>query len=500
MLEYPKKLIDFLSHSDSKKLGLFNKILSNPNKYNKSICLIGDDNIKMFNTINWCDPLTLSQKLYWIKNELYETPKCVYCESPLKWISSLHKYNDKFCNAKCMGNHKRENNVVRFDLEKAKELYLNKQMSVNRIAKEFGHISNVTIMKYLSECVDIRSHSENIKLNHYSGPYKGPKIIYDSTVLIDQYNSGITIRSLASIYNCHPETIRRLLNQAGVNTHQKTSEPEKIIKAILDNHNIKYEQHNRKIIHPKEVDFYIPEFRIGIEVNGLYRHSLIAGKKEKSFHYDKFKGCEEKGIQLLQFWDSEIYENKNTIESFILNKCGQTKNKIYARKCIIKEISSTDAQIFCASNHLQGSSTRMNFNVGLVYNNEVVSVLICAIKNNKCKLHRFCNKLNTNVVGGFSKLLKTLPESINTIVTYSNNSYSNGELYRANGFKETTFSLDLHYTDYKQLLNRRSFQKKYLDKKLDIFDVCKTEQQNMIDNGYDVIWGPGIKTWIKEVE
>lgn len=74
---------------------------------------------------------------------------------------------------------------------------------------------------------------------------------------------------------------------------------ETIMKDILDNLKINYIQHNRKIIGPKELDFYLLDYKIAIECNGTYWHST--DKKDKDYHINKFNLCKDKGIELLSF-------------------------------------------------------------------------------------------------------------------------------------------------------------------------------------------------------
>lgn len=50
---------------------------------------------------------------------------------------------------------------------------------------------------------------------------------------------------------------------------------ETIMKDILDKLNIEYIQHDRKLIGPKELDFYLNNYKIAIECNGTYWYSLI---------------------------------------------------------------------------------------------------------------------------------------------------------------------------------------------------------------------------------
>ncbi len=54
----------------------------------------------------------------------------------------------------------------------------------------------------------------------------------------------------------------------------------------------------------------------------------------------------------------------------------------------------------------------------------------------ECKLHKFCNKKFTNVIGGASKLLKYFIYKYNSkkILYYANIKYSTGTLYKKLNF------------------------------------------------------------------
>ena len=86
----------------------------------------------------------------------------------------------------------------------------------------------------------------------------------------------------------------------------------------------------------------------------------------------------------------------------IKNKLNLINNKIYARKTILKEVSSKDSILFLNDNHLQGAS-HAKYRYGLYYKNELVSLITITSKG---EIKRFCSKINTNIIGGFSKLFK----------------------------------------------------------------------------------------------
>lgn len=80
-----------------------------------------------------------------------------------------------------------------------------------------------------------------------------------------------------------------------------------------------------------------------------------------------------------------------------------TENKIFARKCEIKEISSKESKNFVNQNHIQGNAPS-TIKIGLFFKEKLVSVMTFGkrpmFNSNEYEIIRFCNILNTMVVGG----------------------------------------------------------------------------------------------------
>lgn len=195
---------------------------------------------------------------------------------------------------------------------------------------------------------------------------------------------------------------------------------------------------DRTILGGKELDIYIPSKNIAIEINGLIWHSEKFNK-DNAYHAKKTELCEKQGIRLIHIFEDEIEFNFNIIKSRLMHLFGVIDNKIYARKCIIKHINNKISKEFINQNHIQGY-TNSQYNIGLYYNDELVSVMsFCKQRinvgrksnTNEWELLRFCNKLNTTVVGGASKLLKFFIKEINpeNIISYADRRWSNGNLY-----------------------------------------------------------------------
>lgn len=255
---------------------------------------------------------------------------------------------------------------------------------------------------------------------------------------------------------------------------------------------------SRNLIGSKEIDIYLPKFKLGIEFNGLYWHS--DNFKEKDYHYKKTKSCQENDISLIHIWEDDWINKKDIVKSIILNKIGLIKKKIYARKCIIKEITNKESNIFLENNHIQGKCNA-NKCVGLFYENKIVSLMTFGKRRINSKLNleliRFCNLLNTNVIGGASKLFNYFIKNntFDKITSYSDQSIFNGNLYEKLGFfNDGETSLNYYWTDLKRKYHRFNFNKKKLISMG--YDKNMTENKIMKSIGYYKIWSCGQIRWI----
>lgn len=304
------------------------------------------------------------------------------------------------------------------------------------------------------------------------------------------------------------ELCTRLLPIGKDNTKNTTLEI--FIKNILSD--IECESNNRTILKPKELDIYIPSKNIAIECNGVFSHSTRY--KTNLYHLNKYLECQKQNIRLLTIWEDWIKNKPEIVESLIKNKLGLNNNTIYARKTIIQEIDSKTCNTFLDNNHIQGRSAA-TVRLGLYYNDELVSIMTFSpprvnmgSKNHKqqWELVRFCNKLNTRVVGGASKLLKYFIKNYQptSIVSFSMNDISDGGLYEKLGFKtDNKVTQSYWYIEPCTLkrYHRTSFTKQAIVKKgwKDKIDNTWTEKQAMEEQGYYCIYDTGQLKWVLEL-
>ena len=255
----------------------------------------------------------------------------------------------------------------------------------------------------------------------------------------------------------------------------------------------------RSVISPYELDIYLPELNLAFEFNGVYWHSELY--KEKNYHKIKSDLCDNKGIQLIHVWEDDWTYKQEIIKSMILNKLKLNSNKIFARKCEIKEVSNNKLiSIFLESNHMQGyigSSVKL----GLFFNNELVSLMTFGKKRkimnyksreNEFELLRFCNKLNTTVVGGATRLFNNFIKIYDPVevLTYADRSYSNGNLYNQLGFTFISKTDPNYYYIIDGVRKHRfGFRKDILIK--EGHDPSKTEDEIMSSKNIKRIYNAG---------
>ncbi len=218
--------------------------------------------------------------------------------------------------------------------------------------------------------------------------------------------------------------------------------------------------------------------------------------------------CDKLNIQLIHIWEDDWNIKKNIVKSIILNKLNKSNNKIYARKTKIKEIFDNKlVREFLDNNHIQGY-VNSKINIGLFYNDELISLMtfgkprkiMNSISNDDYfEMYRFCNKLNTNIVGGSSRLFSFFIKNYNfqKIISYSDRSYFNGNNYLKLGFNfYNKTSPNYYYVINGKREYRFKFRKDILIK--EGYDSDKTEHQIMLDRNIYRIYNSGNLKFVYE--
>lgn len=97
------------------------------------------------------------------------------------------------------------------------------------------------------------------------------------------------------------------------------------VKKQLDNLGIKYEQqkycYNKRMKKGFYIDFYLPDYKIMLECNGTYWHSLKERKNRDELLKDLVENQKNskkfKDLKVIFLWDNEINSNENLVSEVL---------------------------------------------------------------------------------------------------------------------------------------------------------------------------------------
>jgi hypothetical protein len=450
---------------------------------------------------------------------LREIRKCIVCENEFEVKKSQQK---KICSTDCrkIWNSIDINKINRIEAGKKKLIEIHGVDSIFKTDGYTARYKNIMVDKYgvdnpMKHQQFVNNLQGTLKLKQLSSLI--PKLDNNNLVLLDEYsvnkNGNTSLPYTFKCLSCDNIFTSTVMGCGRIPICRKcfpilkNSKLEESIRDFLNENNIAHLDNDRKTLNGKEIDLLIQPHQLGIEINGNYYHSEIGGGKNKYYHLDKSKLANVTGIKLIHIFEDELLYKKDIVISRLSNLLGLNRTKIYGRKCVIKEINKKESTIFLKSNHIQGNSID-TIRLGLFYNNELVGLMTfgglrkalgSVVCNGTYELTRFCNKLDTSVIGGFSKLLKYFISTYkpNKIITYADIRWSgldNTEtVYSKNGFKYIGNTPPnywyLKVNEYNYRFHRFNFRKNILIK--EGHNPNLTEFEIMQLKGYDKIWDCG---------
>ena len=207
-----------------------------------------------------------------------------------------------------------------------------------------------------------------------------------------------------------------------------------------------------------------------------------------------------KGIQLLQFWDTEIYSKEGIVQSLISAKCGKSKTVVPARKTRLVEVPFQTAQLFHQDNHLQGTIARSQglVNIGLAFEDKLIAVISLGNHHRQITqtvLSRLTFKQGTMIIGGSEKLFKQAIQEVSNrpIVTFSDNRISFGKVYEKLGFQQDKIiNPDYFWVTKDEIVKKQTGKKEYFMKR---GGVGNTEVECAESLGFHQVFDAGKVRW-----
>lgn len=330
------------------------------------------------------------------------------------------------------------------------------------------------------------------------------KELQDKNWLEEQFKTK-TLSEIAEIIGVSNWHIQEAFKRHDLKCYDKISSYERRVVEYIQSLGItNIVQSCRNIIGPKEIDIFLPDYNLAIEVNGEMWHSTKFQRCGPSYHIDKTMGCLNQGITLFHIWVRELDEKPQIIYNKIKNFVGKNTEKIFARKCSIVEYKQCKS--FFDNNHIQGGYDLGDIRIGLKYNDEVVACMcLKTLENNVLELTRYATLNNLNVVGGFSKLLSYVINQVkpSIIETWSNGRFHKANnVYSKNGFVERYWSSPNYFyigEGNGEIRSRISCQKHKLSKVLPLFDASLSEVENMRNNKFHQVFDCGHVKYVLNV-
>lgn len=330
-----------------------------------------------------------------------------------------------------------------------------------------GHHHSTETKKLMSEKAKLSWQNNSIrkeKLIQYNYSRKGTKKggVYEK---LNKWSLSFYCKLSKEYFNKTPA----LLNEEEIsfldNLSQKKSRPENELYSYISSiYQGDIVRNSRKIIKNKELDIFIPKKNIAIEFDGLFWHSEFTGTN-KNYHLDKTLECEKLGIRLIHIREDQWRLKQDICKSILASALGIYQVKYFARKLQFREVPKKEAKSFFEANHLH-SSTNFTRAFGL-YDKDILVQCVSfrrsfADKGKDLELARMASLLNTQIVGGFSKLMKhSLTElNANSCVSYIDKAVYNGSGYKGWKIVKENTGIAYHYTDFKNVYNRQQFMKK----------------------------------------
>jgi hypothetical protein len=425
--------------------------------------------------------------------------KCDVCgkEKEIRYFvfyKNYKKYNIYSCSQKCCQEKINKTNIEKYGCERPiQNINIRKKLEKTCIDKYgFGVVSknNEIINKSKNKQMQwllkkynylninyIKNHTANFKCDNG----QNHSFDIDFGLLGNRVKYKTIICTICNPLNSYSKSGREIKFQ-------------KFIEEIYDDEIL----FNTTNIIEKELDIYIPKLKLAFEFNGVYWHNELY--KPNNYHQEKTEISEKHGIRLIHVYEDDWIYKQDIVKSRIISIVGKSE-KIMARKCEIKEIKNNNlVRSFLEKNHIQGF-VGSKIKIGLFCNDEMVSLMTFGnlrkplgykFVEKSYEMLRFCNKLNTNVVGGASKLFKYFIEHYNPkeVISYADRSWSQGNLYKKLGFMlECKTKPNYYYVVDGVRKYRFGFRKDKLVK--EGYDPNKTEKDIMLEKNIYRIYDSG---------
>ena len=237
----------------------------------------------------------------------FPNQKCPVCNKELSIANLRHQFNIQkisCCSKECQYKQA-ENTIIQKYSQKENFLNLIKEKAKQTIRERYG-VDNYT------QTLDFKNKFRETQLLKY-----GVENPVQSEIVKNKIKST----------NLKRYGVEQNLNLIHISPVQKLElDVLQFLKSIF---NGKIETSKWGLISRYQLDIYIPDLKLAIEVNGDYWHQKDYLKDKCFKQLNKTNLCEQKGIRLIHIWEHEWHSNKEFIKSLLKL---YLKNKIHSNE------------------------------------------------------------------------------------------------------------------------------------------------------------------------
>jgi len=426
---------------------------------------------------------------YWYHNyfnfeyrDIKKTVKCKYCEWETEDINNL---------SGAYMNHMINTHDI--DIDKYLNEYPNDKIFFKNYVRKIerneflddkdNHVECKICGERLKKITQSHLDNHNITLFEYKKKYK----LYNPKDYISKTSHDIILVNRKE--NFFPKKI-----------HKRSKGENEIIK-FLNFHNIKTIPNERNLLDGFELDIYLPEYKIGIEFNGVYFHSEYTGKKDIEYHKSKTNILESKGIKLIHIFDVNYEKCTKKINRMLLDFIGINLIKINTDNNIVNYIDENKKNEFIRNNTINVID-KSEYCISTIINEKIFSILCFDYIENKIKINNYICKIGYRIEDDHILMFESIKTKFkfDQIIGYYNKLWNDfdGNFFEKLGFKKNkNIDPDFYYIKYNgidknMLINKNFYTKEYLKERFkDIYSDILSVDELFNKAGYDKIWDSG---------
>jgi hypothetical protein len=309
---------------------------------------------------------------------------------------------------------------------------------------------------------------------------RGNKYMWKCMVCDSEFSDSLAAGNIPTCPTCYPKVYNKSLME----------------NDLFEHIDVNKEQGKRGLIGQKEIDIYLPDFKLGIEFNGIYWHSEQKGKN-RNYHLDKSLQAENVGISLIHVFETEWLLKKNIVLDIINRRIGNL-NKVDLDTTEIDIVTTEDKSNFLTRNNIFGDDIFITETKGIYKNNELLAIMTAIPYNNGIWIRHFVIKRGIDFKNGnsFGLLFRSLNLKNDTPVLYSvdrrYNMISDPQIIGAGFTFEGSTDPSMYFSsNNKSLILSSNIDIGNISSYVTNYDPVLSIKENMVANGYLTIWDCG---------